>query len=86
MRLCLHLRRTVSEVRHGYNCELCLKLGADLFVMLFLFVIRARSQGSGCTAAIRLIYTLSSRSSHCRRQMSPRPTRRERSNQREVEL
>jgi hypothetical protein len=32
------------------------------------------------------LYTLSSRSSHCRRQMSPRPTWRERSKQREVEL
>jgi hypothetical protein len=30
-----------------------------------------------------LLYTLSSRSSHCRRQMSQRPTRRERSKQRE---
>jgi hypothetical protein len=33
-----------------------------------------------------LLYTLFSRSSHRRRQMSPRPTRRERSMQREVEL
>jgi hypothetical protein len=33
-----------------------------------------------------LLYTLFSRSSHCRRQLSPRPTRRERSKQREVEL
>jgi hypothetical protein len=33
-----------------------------------------------------LLYTLFSISSHCRRQMSPRPTRRERSKQREVEL
>jgi hypothetical protein len=32
------------------------------------------------------LYTLLSRSSHCRRQMSPCPTRRERSEQREVEL
>jgi hypothetical protein len=32
------------------------------------------------------LYTLFSRSSHCRRQMSPHPTRRERSKQREVEL
>jgi hypothetical protein len=31
------------------------------------------------------LYTLFSRSSHCRHQMSPRPTRRERSKQREVE-
>jgi hypothetical protein len=33
-----------------------------------------------------LLYTLFSISSHCRRQMSPRPTRREKSKQREVEL
>jgi hypothetical protein len=33
-----------------------------------------------------LLYILFSRSSHCRRQMCPRPTRRERSKQREVEL
>jgi hypothetical protein len=33
-----------------------------------------------------LLYNLFSRSSHCRRQMSPRPKRRERSEQREVEL
>jgi hypothetical protein len=33
-----------------------------------------------------LLYTLFTESSHCRRQMSPRPTRRERSKQREVEL
>jgi hypothetical protein len=33
-----------------------------------------------------LMYTLLSRSSHCRRQMSKRPMRRERSKQREVEL
>jgi hypothetical protein len=33
-----------------------------------------------------LLYTLFSRSSHCRRQMSPRPTRRETSKQRELEL
>jgi hypothetical protein len=33
-----------------------------------------------------LLYTLFSRSSHCRRQMSLRPTRRVRSKQREVEL
>jgi hypothetical protein len=33
-----------------------------------------------------LLYTLFSRSSQCRRQMSPHPTRRERSKQREVEL
>jgi hypothetical protein len=33
-----------------------------------------------------LLYTLFSRSTHCRRQMSPRPTRGERSEQREVEL
>jgi hypothetical protein len=33
-----------------------------------------------------LLYTLFSRRSHCRRQMSPCPTRRERSKQREVEL
>jgi hypothetical protein len=33
-----------------------------------------------------LLYTLFSRSSHCRHPMSPRPTRRESSKQREVEL
>jgi hypothetical protein len=33
-----------------------------------------------------LLYTLFSRSSHCRRQMSPCPMRRKRSKQREVEL
>jgi hypothetical protein len=33
-----------------------------------------------------LLYTLFSRSSHCRRQMSPRPTRLGRSKQQEVEL
>jgi hypothetical protein len=33
-----------------------------------------------------LLYTLFSRSSHCRRQMSQRPTRRERSKQGEVEI
>jgi hypothetical protein len=32
------------------------------------------------------LYVLFSRSSHCRRQTSPRLTRRERSEQREVEL
>jgi hypothetical protein len=46
-----------------------------------LFVIRARS-----LQPLGLLYTLFSRSSHCHRQMSPRPTRRERSKQREVEL
>jgi hypothetical protein len=33
-----------------------------------------------------LLYTMFSRSPHCRRQISPRPTRRERSKQREVEF
>jgi hypothetical protein len=78
--------RSDNKYRHGQR----------LFVWLLLvMVIRAKSQGSGCTAAIKtpvalqplgLFYTLFSRSSHCRRQMSPRPTRRERSEQREVEL
>jgi hypothetical protein len=49
------------------------------------------SSGPGAKAPVALqplglLYTLFSRSSHCRRQVSPRPTRRERSKQREVEL
>jgi hypothetical protein len=47
--------------------------------------------GAGAKAPVALqplglLYTLFSRSSHCHCQMSPRPTRRERSKQREVEL
>jgi hypothetical protein len=47
--------------------------------------------GPGAKAPIALqpldlFYTLFSRSSHCRRQMSPRLTRREKTKQREVEL
>jgi hypothetical protein len=54
-------------------------------------VVGCCSSGLGAKAAVALqplglLYTLFSRSSHCRRKMSPRLTRRERSKQREVEL
>jgi hypothetical protein len=50
-----------------------------------------RWSGPGAKAPVALqplglLYTLFSTSSHCRRQISPRPTRRERFKQREVEL
>jgi hypothetical protein len=53
---------------------------------LLLLVISAT--GAKAPVALKplgLLYTLFSISFHCRRQMSPRPTRRERSEQREVE-
>jgi hypothetical protein len=52
------------------------------YAMLTLYVV----VGDQGPEPLGLLYTLFSRSSHCRRQMSPRPTRRERSEQREVEL
>jgi len=58
------------------------------YLCYFFFVIRARSICAGCTAACRLIVlTLccSNRSHFCR-QMSPCPTRHERSKQRKVEV
>jgi hypothetical protein len=44
------------------------------------------AKAPGALQPLGLLYTLFPRSSHCRRQMSPRPTRRERSKQRDVEL
>ena len=60
----------------------------ELKTVFFFFVIRARSICAGCTAACRLIVLAlcCSNRSHFRRQMSPRPTRRERSKQRKVEV
>jgi hypothetical protein len=43
-------------------------------------------QGPVALQPLGLLYALFSRRSHCRRQMSPRPTRRERSKRREGEL
>jgi hypothetical protein len=52
--------------------------------VLFVSYIRARSQGPWMDCIhLGLLYTLFSRSSQCRRQMYPRPTRRERPNRRE---
>jgi hypothetical protein len=45
-----------------------------------------RSKAPVALQPLGLLYTLFSTSSHCRRQMSPRTTRREISEQREVEL
>jgi hypothetical protein len=45
-----------------------------------------RAKAAVALQPLGLLYALFSRSSHCRRQMSSRPTRHERSEQREVEL
>jgi hypothetical protein len=51
-----------------------------LLAHMFVYYIRARSQGHWLHCShLDLLYALFSRSSHCRRLMSPRPTRRERS-------
>jgi hypothetical protein len=65
--------------------------GTNRYVLKTLFVVGGGDQGPEprlrfALQPLGLLYTLFSRSSHCRRQMSPRPTRRERSKQREVEL
>jgi hypothetical protein len=51
----------------------------------FLVVGGGGDQGPEPLQPLGLLYTFFT-SSHCRRQMSPRPTQRERSKQREVEL
>jgi hypothetical protein len=72
-------------------CATNVKWGPTTVVqsLRFVFVcyIRAPSQGLWLHCShLGLLYALFSRSSHCRRQMSPRPTRRERSKRREGEL
>jgi hypothetical protein len=74
---------------YGLVC-MCVRYHVFFSSFTMLLLIRAQSQGPGCTTAIRLfVHPVPPpfyRRSHCRRQMSPRPTRRERSKQREVEL
>jgi hypothetical protein len=54
--------------------------------MTIFVVVVVGDQGPAALQPLGLLYTLFSRSSHCRRQMSPRPMRRERSEQQEVEI
>jgi hypothetical protein len=49
-------------------------------------VVAVGDHGPVALQPLGLLYTLFSRSSHCRRQISARPMRRERSEQQEVEL
>jgi hypothetical protein len=53
---------------------------------LFVSYIRAGAKAPVALLPLGILYALFSRSSHCRRQMSPQPTRRERSERREGEL
>jgi hypothetical protein len=56
-------------------------------VSLFVCYIRARNQGPWLHCShLGILYALFSRSSNCSREMSPRPTRRERSKRREGEI
>jgi hypothetical protein len=55
-------------------------------LLLLLLVIRAGAKALVALQPLGLLHTLFSRSSHCRRQMSPHPTRRERCKQREMEI
>jgi hypothetical protein len=98
---CIYLR-TNSDLCHLQNKliglynrdEKCLQRGTDWVFKYrsqhFVFCLLLTS-GTGAKAPVALqplglLYALFSRSSHCRRKMSPRPTRRERSNRREGEI
>jgi hypothetical protein len=62
-----------SEVGHSNLTFLC----------LFVCYIRAAAKAAVALLPSGILCALFSRSSHCRRQMSPRPTRSERSKRRE---
>jgi hypothetical protein len=58
----------------------------ELLLTYNLFVCYIKPRPLVALQPLGLLYALFSRSSRCRRQMSPRPTRRERSKRREGEL
>jgi hypothetical protein len=69
-----HIR--MSMILYLYRCDL----------ILFVCYIRAGAKAPIALLPSGILCALVSRSSYCRRQMSPRPTRRERSKRREGEL
>jgi hypothetical protein len=89
----LHKTLTVGSYNPGAES---LQRGTDWVLMWHRYVSSLRGcccwwSGPGAKAPVALqqlglLYTLFSRSCHCRRQISPRSTRCERSEQREVEL
>jgi hypothetical protein len=73
--------------RSDLSAPVGIKSESDSDVRMLLLVISASgAKAPDALQPLGLLYTLFSRSSYCRRQMSPRPTRRERSQQRELEL
>jgi hypothetical protein len=88
-------RHTVlAQSAEGQNClsvQVLNKKEKSMTSNLVVVVVGVGDQGPEPRLRFALqplgfLYTLFSRSSHFRRQMSPRPTRRDRSKQREVEL
>jgi hypothetical protein len=84
-------RRNISEDLNSFYLIVCAVDVVFFNKILYLSWLSCSWSGPGAKAPVALqplglLYILFSRSPPCRRQMSPRPTRRERSKQREVEL
>jgi hypothetical protein len=87
VKFCVAITRTAKKANRQAEVIIFIALVVG-FVCLFVCLLHQGSEPRPLVALqpLGLLYALFSRSLHCRRQMSPRPTRRERSKRREVEL